>query len=82
MATKRMTQREKRIFAVEAVRGACINMHQDPADLDSSAAVGLLDDLTHVDPGSVVVQWYLSASDNQIDLFEKEWDLYGNGSAL
>jgi len=69
-------KKSKREVAIELVRAECINHQQNPDDLDSSAAVGLLDDMCHTHPDSPAVKWYLKASDHQIDLFESDWDLY------
>ena len=64
------TQRE---IAISTARSYLREQGIDPLTCESEDALIALDDLSRIESDKVGCQWYLSASDNQIKLFRREW---------
>ena len=64
---------ELRKIALGAARSYLRAQGTDPAQVDAQAAMAALDDLYRIDQATLASLWYGQASDNQIQLFRREW---------
>ena len=72
-----MKQQEQRQIAIRAGRSQARLMGIDPAGIDAQGALAVLDDLARADRALLAAQWYRAASDNQVNLFIREWHTGG-----
>jgi hypothetical protein len=71
--TRGMTQDEQRQLALGAVRSYLRGMRIDPMTVTAADAFVCLDELFHIEPDTLVSQWYWVSSDQQHRLFCREW---------
>lgn len=68
-----MNLQEQRAIAIRSARAQLRVQGADPATVTADGALAVLDDLLRSDPETVAAQWYESASERQMRLFEREW---------
>lgn len=65
--------RQRRV-AIGAVSSELIRTARWPWELDGASARVVLDDLARTEPDLIASQWYSTASEHQLTLFEREWN--------
>lgn len=77
---EKLTIASKRKIALSAARSQLersgFSKHDIERTLSCDAALAALDDLLRLSPDTIAAQWYSIASDNQIKLFRREWNIY------
>ena len=73
-----MNQTEKRQVAIGAARSEARAKGFDPKTLSANSALDMLDDIARVEPKLIASIWYINATDNQFNLFSREWKKWQN----
>ena len=74
---KPKTKTEARKIAIETARSILRDAGESPEDVTAERALVVLDDFVRQYPNRIASIWYMSATDNQIRLFVREWDRWG-----
>jgi len=71
-----MTQGEMREIALGAARSELRQFGIEPKTADIYTAEQALDNILRSTPNAIAARWYENASDNQWELFKREWRRY------
>ena len=71
-----MKRGEQRRIALGATRSEARQNKLAPQSLSAEDALKVLDDLSRKEPDLLACQWYTAASQRQITLFRREWNIW------
>lgn len=66
-----MNQKQMREVAIRTARSEA--RRQGYHSISAKSALFILDDISREEPDLIASKWYINASDNQIKLFNREW---------
>jgi len=69
-----MNKSRQRNIALSCIRSVLRSNDADFLSISEKDALDILDDLARTEPDLIASIWYLSASENQVNLFKKEWN--------